>query len=36
MQTDLSFWIGFNEFVLLIPALNLGVFNRKSHEVSVL
>lgn len=36
MQTDLSFWIGFNEFVLLMPALDLGAFNRKSHEVSVL
>ncbi|MFV8336509.1 TerC family protein [Flavobacterium sp. RSP29] len=35
MQTDLSFWIGFNVFVLLMLALDLGVFNRKAHEVSI-
>lgn len=35
MQTDLSFWIGFNVFVLLILALDLGIFNRKSHEISI-
>jgi len=35
MQTDLSFWIGFNVFVLLMLALDLGVFNRKSHEISI-
>jgi len=27
-------WIGFNLFVLLMLALDLGVFHRKSHEVS--
>lgn len=35
MQTDLSFWIYFNVFVLLMLALDLGVFNRKAHEVSI-
>ena len=35
MQTDLSFWIGFNVFVLLMLALDLGVFNRKAPEVSI-
>ncbi|HYC85270.1 MAG TPA: TerC family protein [Chryseosolibacter sp.] len=28
-------WICFNAFVLLMLALDLGVFHRKSHEVSV-
>jgi tellurite resistance protein TerC len=28
-------WIGFNLFVLLLLALDLGVFHRKSHEVSI-
>ncbi len=27
-------WIGFNLFILLMLALDLGVFNRKSHVVS--
>lgn len=35
MQTDLSFWIYFNVFVLLMLALDLGVFNRKAHEVTI-
>lgn len=35
MQTDLRFWIGFNVFVLLMLALDLGVFNRKSHKISI-
>ena len=35
MQTDLSFWIGFNVFVLLMLALDLGVFNRKAHVISI-
>lgn len=29
------FWISFNLFVLVMLALDLGVFHRKSHEVSV-
>jgi tellurite resistance protein TerC len=35
MQTDLNFWIGFNAFVLLMLALDLGVFNRQSHKISI-
>lgn len=35
MQTDLIFWIGFNVFVLLMLALDLGVFNRKAHLISI-
>ncbi len=35
MATPLIFWIIFNAFVVLMLALDLGVFNRKSHEVSV-
>lgn len=30
-----SWWIGFNAMVLLLLALDLGVFNRKAHAVSV-
>lgn len=35
MQTDLIFWIGFNAFVLIMLALDLGIFHRKAHEVSI-
>ena len=35
MEVTASFWIGFNVFVLLMLALDLGVFNRKAHVVSV-
>lgn len=35
MHTDIRFWIFFNVFVLVMLALDLGVFNRKSHVVSV-
>ena len=35
MQTDISFWIGFNVFVLLMLALDLGVFNRKAHVIKI-
>ena len=28
-------WIGFNLFVLVMLALDLGVFHRKAHEVSI-
>jgi tellurite resistance protein TerC len=34
-ETSLSLWIGFNLFVLFLLALDLGVFHRKSHEVSI-
>ena len=35
MDTPITFWIIFNAFVLVMLALDLGVFHRKSHEVSV-
>ncbi|QMU29674.1 TerC family protein [Adhaeribacter radiodurans] len=35
MEVNYSFWIGYNVFVLLMLALDLGVFNRKAHVVSV-
>ncbi len=34
MEFQPSFWIYFNLFVLFMLALDLGVFHRKSHEVS--
>ncbi len=35
MTNELCLWIGFNTFVLAMLALDLGVFPRKSHVVSV-
>ena len=35
METPIIFWILFNGFVIIMLALDLGVFHRKSHEVSV-
>ena len=35
MDTPVIFWILFNAFVLLMLALDLGVFNRKAHEISL-
>ena len=35
METPVIFWVLFNAFVLVMLALDLGVFHRKSHEVSV-
>jgi tellurite resistance protein TerC len=35
MDTPIVFWIIFNVFVLLMLALDLGVFHRKSHEVNI-
>lgn len=35
MHTELIFWIGFNAFVLIMLALDLGVFNRKAHLISI-
>jgi len=35
MDTPILFWMIFNAFVLIMLALDLGVFHRKSHEVSV-
>lgn len=33
MPSNWIFWIGFNAFVFVMLALDLGVFNRKAHEV---
>lgn len=35
MDTPLVFWILFNVFVLIMLALDLGVFNRKAHSISI-
>lgn len=35
METPIIFWIFFNAFVLLMLALDLGVFHRKTHEISL-
>lgn len=35
MSTRLYLWLGFNVFVLLMLALDLGVFHRKNHTVKV-
>ncbi len=34
-DTSLWLWVGFNLFILAMLALDLGVFHRKSHEVSI-
>ena len=34
-ETSLWLWVGFNLFILLLLALDLGVFHRKAHEVSL-
>ena len=34
-DTSLWLWAGFNLFILALLALDLGVFHRKSHEVSL-
>lgn len=35
MEQSYAWWIGFNIFVLLMLALDLGVFHRKSKEIPV-
>ncbi|MBS1232044.1 MAG: rane protein, partial [Bacteroidetes bacterium] len=35
METPVIFWIFFNVFVLVMLALDLGVFHRKIHEVKL-
>ncbi|MFZ4546240.1 MAG: TerC family protein [Bacteroidales bacterium] len=35
MEEPIVFWILFNAFVVLMLALDLGVFHRKTHEVSL-
>ena len=34
-ETSIALWAGFNLFVLAMLALDLGIFHRKSHEVSL-
>ena len=34
-ETSLGMWVGFNLLILLLLALDLGVFHRKAHAVSV-
>ncbi|HET9424962.1 MAG TPA: TerC family protein [Gemmatimonadaceae bacterium] len=33
MDITIWFWVGFNAFVLLMLAIDLGVFHRKAHDV---
>ncbi len=35
MDVTISLWVGFNLFVLAMLAIDLGVFHRKSHAVSI-
>ena len=35
MDGTIWLWIGFNLFVLVMLALDLGVFHRKSHVISL-
>ncbi|WP_210465542.1 MULTISPECIES: TerC family protein [Rufibacter] len=35
MNTDILFWVGFNAFVLILLALDLFVFHRKTHVVKI-
>ncbi|MFZ4463607.1 MAG: TerC family protein [Bacteroidales bacterium] len=35
MEITIEVWIGFLAFIFLMLALDLGVFNRKSHEVKI-
>lgn len=35
MKVSILFWIGFHLFIFLMLALDLGVFNKKAHRISV-
>src|SRR5688572_5416526 len=35
MATSIWFWVGFNAVMLLLLAVDLGIFHRKAHVVSV-
>ena len=35
MTDNLWLWVGFNAFILMMLALDLGVFHRKAHVVSI-
>jgi tellurite resistance protein TerC len=34
-MNDLVFWIGFNAFILIMLALDLGVFQKKDHAITL-
>ncbi|HLN52832.1 MAG TPA: TerC family protein [Lentimicrobium sp.] len=33
MESNIWWWVGFNLFVLLMLAIDLGIFHRKAHEI---
>ncbi len=35
MATSIWFWVAFNAFVVVLLAMDLGIFHRKAHEVSL-
>ncbi len=35
METSLWIWVAFNAFVILLLALDLGVFHRRPHQITV-
>ena len=35
MDVSIWFWVGFHAFVLALLALDLGVFNRRAHTISL-
>jgi len=35
MDVSIGFWVGFHALVLVLLAVDLGVFNRKAHAISV-
>jgi TerC family integral membrane protein len=35
MEVNIFFWLGFHVFVFFMLALDLGVFNKKTHKLSV-
>jgi len=35
MENSTTLWIGFNVFILIMLVLDLGVFHRKAHKVSI-
>ena len=34
-MSQIFLWVGFNVFILVMLVLDLGVFNRKNHEIKV-
>ncbi len=35
MATSIWFWVAFNAFVIVLLAIDLGIFHKKAHEVSL-